>query len=232
MNYLNDYALDELAMRVVRAYLKAPSAQETRVDPAVLCRETLGLRVVGATLSKDGNVLGTTSLGEATASIIDEEGDWALFPLDGKTVLVEKALEENPCGTGRYNFTLVHEACHHILGEIYRSPAKTKNRLLVYRSMKSAQVEFEEWQTDRLTAAILMNRPMLTSAMKEAGIEGGINVLECAIGNDTWSAFCRTAEILGVSLSALEIRMEKLGLIKKNYYRAGRPQRSILDIGG
>lgn len=230
MNYLNDYAIDALAMRAVNAYLKAPSAQKERILPDVLCNEVLGLKLENVGLSQDGSIIGMTSYGDATATIIDEEGDWSLYPLDGKTVLVEKQLLENPCGIGRYNFTVVHEAAHQIFGNLGCKDIKAvKNRLIICRSKKATQLEFEEWQTDRLTAAILMNKPMLFAAMKETGIEGGIDILNCMVNNGCWSAFCHTAKILGVSLSALEIRMNRLGLIRRDL-RNPEEKRSILDI--
>jgi len=230
MNYLNDYALDELAMRVVNAYLKFPDVPHDRVDPVLLCERVLSLRVLNVILSQDGSILGLTSFGSGKANIIDEEGDWAVMPLDGKTILVEKGLSDNPCGYGRFNFTVAHEAAHHIFHMVRQDNSLGKNVMFVYRAKKFTSVDFDEWQTDRLAAALLMNKPMLFAAMREAGIPDGIALLDDRLGNSSWQGFCRTAELLGVSLSALEIRMTKLGLIERNYYHNRNEKGSILDV--
>lgn len=229
MNYLNDNALEELALRVVRSYLKTENVPQDRVDPVALCEKVLSLRVIYMTLSLDSSILGLTSFGNSKANVLDEEGDWAVMPLTGNTVLIEKGFLDNPIAIGRHNFTVAHEAAHHIFNMVGQTAAE-KNRLHIYRAKKYTSVEFDEWQTDRLTAAILMNKPMLFSAMREAGIPNGIRVLDQRADNEEWSGFCRTAEILGVSLSALETRMDQLHLIERNYYHGKFRKGSILDV--
>lgn len=230
MNYFNDYAIDTLAARVVAAYLKSPDVPRERVDPVALCKNVLKLTVKNVKLSPDCSILGITSFGQAKANVIDDDGISAVVPLDGHTVLIEKELLGNPCGEGCYNFTVAHEAAHHIFNMLEQHKKGESNRLLIHRVSGSISVDFDEWQTERLAAAILMNRDMLLSAMRAAGIPDGIKTLDCRLRNESWLSFCETAETLGVSLSALSLRMSALGLIDSNHYRGGKKKESIIDV--
>ena len=118
--YLSDHDLEAIAARIVRAYRNLPEVREAGqvlyVDAGLLLKNLLGLSIENRHLSEDGSTLGVTAFEEVGVEIFDGKED--LFFFDGKTVLIESDLmtEEQ---TGRRNFTLVHEGCHHILKMLY-----------------------------------------------------------------------------------------------------------------
>ena len=215
-SYLSYAQLDTIAGRVVRAYRKLPDVQAVRVvhsvDPQLLLTKLLGLSVAFRHISRDGETLGLTAYGEVGIEICDRDEEFFFF--DGKTVLIEKnLLSENQ--TGRRNFTIMHEGCHHVLRMLYpRDYAAGANarRILRYRSTGEGWSR-EEWQVDRLTSSILMPRELVKQAMIRVGQRGKIKLLSPA--NEAYGRFCRMCELLGVSKQALCIRMMGLGLIEE-----------------
>ena len=139
--YLSYNDLDTIAARVFRAYSKLPEVkaadQVLYVDPNLLLKSLLGLTIEYRHLSQDGTTLGITAYDEVGVEIVDEDED--LFFFDGKTVLIEKDLQTED-QTGRRNFTIVHEGCHHILKMLfpkdYGSGANAR-RVLRYRDVRS-----------------------------------------------------------------------------------------------
>ena len=120
MRYLTRADLERIAQRVLCAYWKLPEAQETpyRVDPTLLAKRLLGLKVRYRHLSEDGELMGLTSYGELELLLPDAD-HYGLCLLDGRTVLIEEDLLYLPTGPGRRNFTLSHECAHHILRLLY-----------------------------------------------------------------------------------------------------------------
>ena len=144
----------------------------------------------------------------------ESDRDEEFFFFDGKTVLIEKnLLSENQ--TGRRNFTIMHEGCHHVLRMLYpRDYAAGVNarRILRYRSTGEGWSR-EEWQVDRLTSSILMPRELVKQAMIRVVQRGRIKWL-CP-DSEAYGRFCGMSELLGVSKQALCIRMMGMGLIEE-----------------
>lgn len=227
--YLSYADLDAIAARVFRAYAKLPEAQMTEllyVDPELLLKSLLGLQIEYRHLSLDGRTLGITAYDDVGVEIYDADED--LFFFDGKTVLIESDLQaENQ--TGRRNFTIVHEGCHHVLKMLYpRDYACGVNarRVLRYRDIRGGRNR-EEWQVDRLTSAILMPRELVEQAMRLTELDGRIDMLNPVWRKEEYEKFCGMCYILGVSKQALSIRMKRLGLLGEEHLR--NPN-EILDI--
>ena len=214
--YLSYAQLDTIAGRVVRAYRKLPEVQAAgavhSVDPQLLLTKLLGLSVAFRHISRDGETLGMTSYEELEIEIFDKEEEF--FSFDGKTVLIEKNLLSER-QTGRRNFTIMHEGCHHVLRMLYpRDYASGANarRVLRYRCTGEGWSR-EEWQVDRLTSSILMPRELVKQAMIRVGQRGRIKWL-CP-DSEAYGRFCGMSELLGVSKQALCIRMMGMGLIEE-----------------
>lgn len=228
--YLSYNDLDAIAARVFRAYSKLPEVQEAGqllyIDPNLLLKQLLGLTIEYRHLSTDGTTLGITAYDEVGVEICDEDED--LFYFDGKTVLIEKDLQTED-QTGRRNFTIVHEGCHHILKMLfpkdYGSGANAR-RVLRYRDMRSERIR-EEWQVDRLTSSILMPQELVEQAMSLVGQNGRIDMLNAVWRRKEYERFCNMCYLLGVSKQALSIRMMRLGLLGEEHLR--HPN-EILDI--
>lgn len=214
--YLSYAQLDTIADRVVRAYRKLPEVQAARavhsVDPQLLLTKLLGLSVAYRHISRGGETLGMTSYEELEIEIFDKEEEF--FSFDGKTVLIEKDLL-SAYQTGRRNFTIMHEGCHHVLRMLYPkdyADGENSRKVLRYRSTGGTWSR-EEWQVDRLTSSILMPQELVNQAMIRVGQRGKIKLLSPA--NEAYGRFCRMCELLGVSKQALCIRMMGLGLIEE-----------------
>ena len=107
MRYLSRANLESIAARVNRAYWRLPEAKEfpQRVDPIILLTVLLRLKLDARQLSRDGLTLGLTSFSEVDIEVFDQA---ELYPLDGKTVLIEKELMADGACVGRLNFTIAH----------------------------------------------------------------------------------------------------------------------------
>ena len=216
--------LEAVGDRVFRAYKALPAVQAAGpllcVDPRLLLEAVLGLRVGFGRLSRDGRTLGMTTRDEMEVEPCAGSGEF--FAFDGKTVLVEKALL-GPGQTGRRNFTIAHEGCHHILWAL--CPEEGAGR--VVRCREAGVRTREERQADRLAAAILMHRELVGRAMFLTGLDGRIDMLNPAWRRKEYEKFDCMRRMLGVSKEALCIRMAGLGLIGEEHLRA--PD-EILDI--
>ncbi len=223
--YLSYCDLDSIADRVLRAYAKLPDVSSTDllyIDPELLLKSLLDLKVEYKHLSADGLTLGLTAFDEVGVEVIDEEEDW--FFLDGKTVLIERDLQG-----GRKNFTIVHEGCHHILKMLYPRDygySTAARKVLLYRDTQRHKSQ-EEWQTDYLTSLILMPHQLVEQAMSIVGLTGKIDMLNAIWRRPEYEAFCNMCLILGVSKQALSLRLQRLGLIGSSHL--ARPN-EILDI--
>ena len=228
--YLSYNDLDTIAERVFRAYLKLPEVQAAGqvlyVDPCLLLKALLGLTIEYRHLSSDGSTLGITAYDEVGVEICDENED--LFFFDGKTVLIEKDLQAED-QTGRRNFTIIHEGCHHVLKMLFpRDYASAANarRVIRYREARGSRTR-EEWQVDRLTSSILMPRELVEQAMCLVGQNGKIDMLNAVWRHREYERFCNMCYLLGVSKQALCIRMMRLGLLGEEHLRYPN---EILDI--
>ena len=152
--YLSYNDLDAIAARVFRAYSKLPEVQEAGqllyIDPNLLLKQLLGLTIEYRHLSTDGTTLGITAYDEVGVEICDEDED--LFYFDGKTVLIEKDLQTED-QTGRRNFTIVHEGCHHILKMLFPKDygcGANARRVVRYRVSRSERMR-AVWRVESFT---------------------------------------------------------------------------------
>ena len=220
--YLSYSDLDTIADRVFRAYSRLPEVRAAGpvlyVDPALLLKALLGLTIEYRHLSQDGTTLGITAYDEIGVEICDEDED--LFFFDGKTVLIESDLLSDD-QTGRRNFTIVHEGCHHVLKMLFPrdySGGPNARRVLRYRDTRGYR-DREEWQVDRLTSSVLMHKDLVEQAMIIVGQKGRIDMLNAIWRRAEYENFCNMCSILGVSKQALCIRMQRLGLLGEEHLR-------------
>ena len=170
-------------------------------------------------LSPDGSILGATSCDRTTLPIFDTPEVLDFFHLDGRTILIEKDLIGEGANQGRYHFTLMHEACHQLLGLIFpEEMQESRYRIRYYmEGAEAAEDYWEEWRANTLASAILMPLEMIRHNMEEFGLGEKIQTLNRIYFPKVYDNFCRMAEYMGVSLQALSIRLSHLGLLKNNY---------------
>ena len=117
----------------------------------------------------------------------------------------------------------MHEACHQIYRMLfpaeYMPPAQYRRVYCYTAAMNCYQVrpaDWEEWRVNTLAAAILMPRDLLMERMRAAGLGDRIRLLNRAFAPREYEAFAAVTEAMGVSKSALVIRMKQLSLLDRD----------------
>jgi Zn-dependent peptidase ImmA (M78 family) len=221
VGYLSRNDIEDLAARVIHSYRTLPRfAGQTvsQIDPQILACELCGLTLAHCRLSRSGGTLGLTAFGEIGVMVFDGQWHPILYELDGKTILVESALRDDPAQRGRYHFTVMHEAAHQILSRVFLSPERAIQRRVIYYRGGPVQ-DWSEWQADGLASALLMPPDIVRSALAQFGLPDGIEMLNRVFRPQTYERFCEMSDYLGVSKQALAIRLKRLGWLKKDYLR-------------
>lgn len=224
MPILTNHEIECIGQRVYRAYCALPQFETepvTRVEPEVLAQDLLGLRVEYHLLSISGAILGLTARNKYRITVYDDGPQGQPCLLRKNTIFVDRILNETPELRGRHNFTLTHETSHHILWMLYPAKAEGKRaeRRIHYCLADQEGIDREEQCTNALTSAILMPPQLLVSRMAEYGLGTQIKMLNRISDKTGYQKFSEMAVSLGVSKTALCIRMKKLGLIEKEYLR-------------
>lgn len=223
MKRLSRYDIECIAARVIKAYRNRPEleGQQIRnINPEFLTTGLLGLSLEYHHLSVDDSVLGLTSYDEIGVGIFGQDDEDIFYILDGKTVLVESDLKSDISKLGRLNFTIIHEASHQILKMLFPSDYGIQRQPHYYRATSRRQTaitDWEEWQANSLAAAILLPPELVLSGMQEVGLGVKLEMLNKIFRPVQYAQFCQLTEILGVSKSALAIRMKQLGVLSKDY---------------
>lgn len=210
--------LEAISQRVLRAYWKIPEANETPwyVDPDLLLSSLLGLKIQYRHLSDDGLTLGMTSFEKVEVELPGSAGVELLL-LDGKTVLIEQDLQDNPNSFGRRNFTLSHEASHHILNLLFPGDYSGGNKarsVLRYRlTDRTTPCNWEEWQMDVLASCILMPESLIKYDMRIVGLPDKLDYLNPKWRRQNYKKYVSLSDLMGVSKQALAYRMQRLGLL-------------------
>lgn len=224
MPYLTKSDIEAIGQRVIAAYSRLPTVraeQANKVHPELLVNDLLGLFTGYHILSRTGQVLGLTSCGEIGVPIYDDPEHPNYFFLDGKTLLIDKSLISEGANTGRYHFTLVHEACHQIYKMLFpKEYTNSVTKRQVHYCMQSPAPNsdyWEEWRTNALASAILMPVDMILHNMDDFGLGRELRMLNRVFAPTGYKQFEQMADYMGVSKQALSIRLEHLGLLKLNY---------------
>lgn len=226
MPYLTKQKIEAIASRVLRAYRRLPvhgGCPIQRVSPELLARELLGLTVLYRKLATDGDVLGLTSLGAVDIGVIDEEtGELRYQHLDGRTIIVDTTIAGDKTLTGHFNFTLMHEVCHQIykmlFPQAYTEEVQQGEVHYCRQRPWRGPMDWEEWRTDALAAAILMPPELVTGYMYRYGLGERIRMLNRVYAHEDYDRFSLIANNLGVSKTALAIRLRELNLLGKDYF--------------
>lgn len=226
MPYLSVGEIESIARRVITAYRKLPALagqQVSMVQPELLVKDLLGLSIEYHVLSSNGSVLGLTSCGEVGVHIYDDPDRPEYYFLDGKTLLVDSSLIADGANLGRYHFTLTHEGCHQIFRLLYPKEyiGCAARRQIHYCRQQSAAADgsWEEWRTNILTASVLMPEDMVRDNLEAFGLGGKQLVLNRVFARSDYERFAEMAAYMGVSKTALSIRLKRLGLLRADYLR-------------
>ena len=214
--------IEKIAERIVQAYKKkyVPERHMCYMVDATELAEMLGFNIEYVYITRDGSILGQTSSGRVWTTIYDDNMNQLFFELDGTTILVDKRLLESPRIVGRKNFTIAHEVAHQIINREYPEMYGTQNRIFCdyRRSVKPKRVEkdWHEWQADALAAAMLLPLDALQDSMFMFGLGDKMKMLSKKYSDTKYEFFCKMADYLQVSRTALSYRMEQLDLLENN----------------
>lgn len=219
--HLSREDLEQIAQRIIARYKQQCVAQYHmcyNVDPTELA-ELLGYKVEYCYLTQDGSILGQTATVPLWTTVIDTTQGETYYFLDGKTMLIDKRLLFDPRAVGRKNFTIAHEIAHLLLSQGYPSTHILRNRRFGYNREISEKpvTDWHEWQADTLAAALLLPSDAIEAAMFMFGLGSKMKVLSRKYAQYQYERFCEMARFLGVSKTALAYRLEKLGLLERNY---------------
>lgn len=222
MALLSRADIENIAARVHEKHedIIAPKGQLCYMANPEALAKAMGYTVDYQYLSPDGLTLGLTSIEQTWIYVYDAKGNQVLYFLDGKTVLIDPRLQNNPANIGRMNFTLAHELAHQILTRLYPEAYPVQDhRICHYRKADEKRLvtkDWREWQADALAAALLLPREAIEDAMQLFNLGDRMAVLSKKYSENKYNSFCTMAEYMQVSRTALAYRMEQLGLLERN----------------
>ncbi|MDD3416979.1 MAG: ImmA/IrrE family metallo-endopeptidase [Lachnospiraceae bacterium] len=214
--------IDEIGAGLIQVYKdKHSSKVVTYIDIEHFITDFLGLKIEFASFAEDDyGKIGFTSDGE-TELMINQNGRVLPFSFPKNTIVIEKFLLSEK-EYGRRRFTMAHEAAHHILAKLQAEPAKAcfhneyDNERAYTKEELSQIFSSNEWQADAMAASLLMPRFLVEGALvKYAGTDSIKLYGESTLSAKDKAAIKKMARALGVSISALRIRLEHLNMIEK-----------------
>ena len=215
---ISNRELDELGDGLVRHYLAHSGMQATArcIDIEGLAN-FLGLTVTYETFAeKDFDKIGFLSDGK-TPLLVRRNGRIVsfLFPLG--TIVLDSFLRQDK-ESGRRRFTIAHEIAHSVIEK--HNPVPQFHRIYdsehgyTFQELK-AQLTMTENQADRLAAVILMPRFMVDRALDDFYKGKRIPVYgQNGYANEERRIISRMAAQVGVSFSAMQIRLRELDLLE------------------
>lgn len=224
MRILSRKDIEAISERVIMAYQMMPENKGkvmNKVDPELLVHGLLGLTIDYKHLSLDDSILGLTAFDETDIQIYDDAED--SYYLDSQTVLIERDLLLKEECQGRRNFTIMHEGSHQIYkmlypreyGVAYRTAPIHYYRLQSIRSRKIT--DWAEWQANSLASYLLLPRECVERSMFMFGFGEKIHMLNRVYAQKSYERFVDMSIFLGVSKTALAIRLKQLGLLEHDY---------------
>ena len=206
MPYLTVQEIETIAERIVRAYHRYCAQQNqtvTRIDPEIVTSNVLGLQIAYHKLSRFGHVLGLTCMLPVQIQVFDDVEHPVYAPLDGRTVFVDESLRS-----------------HLVYGMLYPETYLGVQLRRVYYSLRfaprSVTPDWEEWRTNMLASAVLMPKDLILQYMQEYGLGKKMRMVNRIFAARQYEAFSQIADKMGVSKTALVIRMKQLGLVDRN----------------
>ena len=215
MKWLSNTSADELGNSLVRDYLGKQADKSISVDIEGFVRKYLKLPIVYCKFAEDDmSKLGFISDGVAPLNIYTDKGKQAMVFPKGTIVIEEYLLREQELG--RRRFTIAHEAAHYIIDKslavasFHREFDSEKE----YTAADFKEIfSVKENNVDRLAGALLMPEFMMRHYLRGKKRERGIAIYDNGFIRPEDNLFLqRMAADMGVSLTALQIRIRELGL--------------------
>ena len=166
----------------------------------------------------DGSILGLAAFDDVDLEIYTSDGNTITRHLKNRDIVIDTGLQESGC-LGRCNFTVAHEAGHHILNLMFPEdygPVCNRRAHIMYRRSKEAH-EWIEWQADNLASPLLMPVPLVHQSLAYFGFENNqVEMINRVFRPKEYQRFCDMADYMGVSKQALSIRRQQLGILSRD----------------
>ncbi len=214
--------IDEISEGLIQVYKdKFPDKVVTYVDIEHFITSFLGLMIEYTSFAEDDmGKIGFTSDGEAELMIY-QNGRIIPFVFPKNTIVIDKVLLSEK-EYGRRRFTMAHEAAHNILEKLQSSKQKAyfhneyDNERAYTKEELHQLFNSAEWQADAMAASLLMPRFLVEGALGKFAGTHTIKVYgENTLSTSDKAILKKVAAFLGVSISALRIRLEHLNLIER-----------------
>lgn len=219
MQYLSYKDIETIAEAVVHDFLGKKVNSFCPIDVEGFAEDYLGLALKYMKLSDDGSILGLTTY-QGIILEIERNNTKEKIPIPQDTILIEEELQKDK-QSGRKNFTLSHECAHQVLFRV-----GSTNYCNNYRKQFSAGKTYSlrslatkddwcEWQANALGAAILMPQKLIEQCLFRFGCNNQILIYgDYTLRRQDRDVIYNMTSFLGVSFSALIIRLRQLSVIK------------------
>ena len=165
-------------------------------------------------LCSDGSILGLTVFQKCGFTVTLGDGTKLVEVFMPKDVVIDSALASDSC-TGCRNFTIAHEAAHHILADLfpndYGKAVKCRGHI-AYRE-RNGQPSWEEWQANTLAAELLMPTFLVNAEIERAALCLPNGILYKSASDPNYERILEMAARIGVSWSAIRIRLQQMQVI-------------------
>lgn len=185
------------------------------IDPELLASSILDLNVKMFPLCSDGSILGLTVFQKCSFTMTLADGTQLIEVFTPQDIVVSSALAGDSY-TGCRNFTIAHETAHQILVRMYPGDYPEllmRSGHIAYRDRNGAN-SWAEWQADTLAAALLMPDFLVQSEIERVGLRLCNGILYKSVSDPNYNKILVIAEHLGVSWTALKIKLQQMGIIQ------------------
>lgn len=216
--------LERISRSILRNYLALCQDKPDHIDPVDFTKKICGLDFQFCNLSYRNYMKGL-SIQDAdkygiSIEVWGKEGLISSCPISSTSIFIDERLLDEP-NAGLRNFTMMHETAHRLLeakfSTQYKAPEHPTPRCIGYD--RSTITNWYEWQTDVFASYLLLPRELIHKHMKRVGFQDNIRLLNRVFAPRDYERFCNMADALGVSKTALSIRLDQMGLISRNDFR-------------
>ena len=216
--YLSRADLSRIAGKYIDQYYTRFEISKDDPSPINLeqfASSVLGLNVKMLPLCSDGSILGLTVFQKCRFTVILGDGTKLVEVFMPRDVVIDSALAADSC-TGCRNFTIAHEAAHHILADLFPNDygkAVMCRGHIAYRE-RNGQPSWEEWQANTLAAELLMPTFLVNAEIERAALCLPNGILYKSASDPNYNKILEMAARMGVSWSAIRIRLQQMQVIK------------------
>lgn len=225
---------DDIARLFLSEYAPAVLQTPQPLDIDYIINDCLFLEVRMVYLAFNGQILGLMAFGDADVNCLNRLYQPQIVRVSEATMLLDYSLTGRD-RLPRLRYTKMHETSHWICHRTYHSDCnqvydcRTNKQYIAcrtenverYASNRGSRAlvtdsDWEEWQADRLAAALLMPRDIFIEASKRVFRQNDIRRGYLLKGHDvskSIDAVEEIAEIFKVSKKATQIRLQQVGLL-------------------